>query len=146
MDMIALYTWMVTILAGLLLFVIWIMEYDRDFQNAAATRLPVPVIVSHALLGMFGLLLWIGYLVVDEERLAWAAVLVLGTVALLGLTMAARWIRVYRSYADPGPSLTISVAVPPERNFPVGVVLGHGILAFTTIGMVVLTAVGVGGS
>lgn len=146
MDTLALYTWMVTVLAGLLLFVIWIMEYDRDVQSAAASRLPVPVIVSHALLGMFGLLLWIGYLVVDQERLAWAAVLVLGMVALLGLTMAARWVRVYRTYAEPGPSLTISVAVPPERNFPVPVVIGHGVLAFTTIGLVVITALGVGGN
>jgi hypothetical protein len=146
MDIFALYTWMITVLAGLLLFVIWIMEYDRGSQKAVASRLPTPVIVSHALLGMFGLLLWIGYLVVDQERLAWASVLVLAMVALLGLTMMARWIRVYRTYAEPGASLTISVAVPPERNFPVPVVIGHGVLAFTTIGLVVVTALGVGGS
>jgi len=146
MDTVALYTWMVTILAGLLLLVIWIMEYDREFQSAAATRLPVPVISAHALMGMGGLLLWIGYLLVDEERLAWAAVAVLGTVALLGLIMAARWIRVYRAIADPGPSLTKTVVVPPERHFPVPVVIAHGILAFSTITLVVITALGVGGS
>src|SRR5215468_7765916 len=56
MSTIALYTWMVTVLAGLLLLVIWIMEYDREFQSAAATRLPVPLITTHALLGMGGLL------------------------------------------------------------------------------------------
>jgi hypothetical protein len=146
MDIFALYTWMVTVLAGLLLFVIWIMEYDRSHQRTAPSRLPTPVIISHGLLGMFGLLLWIGYLVVDQQRLAWTAVLVLGMVALLGLIMAARWIRVYRTYAEPGASLTISVAAPPERNFPVPVVIGHGVLAFTTIGLVVVTALGVGGS
>ena len=146
MDTVALYTWMVTILAGLLLLVIWIMEYDRECQSAAATRLPVPVISAHALMGMGGLLLWIGYLLVDEERLAWAAVAVLGTVALLGLIMAARWIRVYRAIADPGPSLTKTVVVPPERHFPVPVVIAHGILAFSTITLVVITALGVGGS
>jgi hypothetical protein len=146
MDTVALYTWMVTILAGLLLLVIWIMEYDREFQSAAATRLPVPVISAHALMGMGGLLLWIGYLLVDEERLAWAAVAVLGTVALLGLIMAARWISVYRAYVDPSPSLGAKVVVPPERHFPVPVVITHGILAFTTITLVVITALGVGGS
>jgi hypothetical protein len=87
---------MVTILGGLLLLVIWIMEYDRDFQRAAETRLPVPVVVTHALFGMGGLLLWIGYLPVDEERLAWTAVVALGTVASLGMVVAARWIHVYR--------------------------------------------------
>ncbi len=146
MSTLALYTWMVTVLAGLLLLVIWIMEYDREFQSAAATRLPVPVITTHALLGMGGLLLWIGYLLVDKERLAWAAVVILGTAALLGLTMAARWIRVYREFADPGPALTRSIAVPPERNFPLPVVVSHGILAVTTIVLVVITALGVGGS
>ena len=146
MSTFALYTWMVTVLAGLLLLVIWIMEYDREFQSSAATRLPVPVIATHALMGMGGLLLWIGYLLVDKERLAWAAVVILGTVALLGLIMAARWIRVYRDFADPGPALTRSVAVPPERNFPLPVVVSHGVLAVTTIVLVLFTALGVGGS
>lgn len=146
MDIVALYTWMVTILGGLLLLVIWIMEYDRDFQRSAATRLPVPVIVTHALIGMGGLLLWIGYLLVDEERLAWAAVAALGTVAFLGLIMAARWVHVYRAYAHPGASLSRSVAVPPERNFPVPVVVAHGVMAVTTLALVVFTALGAGGS
>jgi hypothetical protein len=97
-------------------------------------------------MGMGGLLLWIGYLLVDKERLAWAAVVILGTVALLGLIMAARWIRVYRDFADPGPALTRSVAVPPERNFPLPVVVSHGVLAVTTIVLVLFTALGVGGS
>jgi hypothetical protein len=126
------------------LFVIWIVEYDREFQSAAATRLPVPVISAHALLGMGGLVLWIVYLVVDDDRLAWVTVAALGTVALLGLIMAARWIRVYRAFADPGPSFTRRVAVPPERNFPLPVVVTHGILAVTTVLLVLFTALGAG--
>ena len=140
MNVAALFTWMVTILAGLILLVIWIIEYDREFQTAAATRLPVPVISAHVLLGMGGLMLWVSYLVIDEERLAWATIAALGTVALLGLIMAARWIRVHRAYADPDPSLTRVVTVPPERHFPVPVVITHGVLAVTTIGMVLFTA------
>ncbi len=146
MSVAALFTWMVTICAGLVLLVIWIIEYDREFQSAAATRLPVPVISAHALLGMGGLLLWIGYLLVGQERLAWAAVAALSAVALLGLIMAARWIRVYRSFVDPGPSFTRTVVVPPERNFPVPVVVAHGIMAVTTLVLVLFTALGVGGT
>jgi len=142
MSVAALFTWMITILAGLILLVIWIIEYDREFQSAAATRLPVPVISAHALLAMGGLLLWISYLLLDEERLAWATVAVLGTVAILGLIMAARWIRVYRAFGDPGPSLTRRTTVPPERHFPLPVVVAHGILAVTTLVLVLLTVLG----
>jgi len=146
MSVAALFTWMVTITAGLILLVIWIIEYDREFQSAAATRLPVPVITGHALLGMGGLMLWVGYLLVDQERLAWATVAALGIAAVLGLIMAVRWIRVYRLVVNPGPSLTRSIAVPPERNFPLPVVVAHGILAVTTFVLVLCTALGVGGS
>jgi hypothetical protein len=146
MSVVALFTWMITILAGLVLLVIWIIEYDREFQSAAATRLPVPVISAHALLAMGGLILWISYLLLDEERLAWAAVAVLGTVAVLGLIMAARWIRVYRAYGDPGPSLTRRTTLPPERHFPLPVVAVHGILAVTTLVLVLLTALGADGT
>jgi hypothetical protein len=144
MSVAALFTWMVTISAGLILVVIWIIEYDPEFQTAAATRLPVPVISAHGLLGLFSLMLWIGYLMAGEEALAWATVAALGAVAVLGLIMAARWIGVYRAFADPGPSFTRSTAAPPERSFPLPVVLGHGVLAVTTLVLVLLTALGAG--
>jgi hypothetical protein len=101
------------------------------------------VISAHALLGLGGLMLWIGYLLEDQQQLAWAAVAALGTVAVLGLIMAARWISVYRTVVDPGPSLTRSTTVPPERNFPLPVVVVHGILAVTTLVLVLFTALGV---
>jgi hypothetical protein len=145
MSVVALFTWMITIFLGLVLLVIWIIEYDREFQSTAATRLPVPVISGHALLAM-GLMLWISYLLLDEDRLAWAAAAVLGAVAVLGLIMAARWIRVYRAYGDPGPSLTRRTTAPPERHFPVPVVVAHGIMAVTTLILVLLTALGAGGT
>ncbi len=146
MSVTALFTWMATILAGLLLLVIWIMEYDREFQSDVATRLPVPVISAHALLGMGGLIMWIGYLLVDQQRLAWATVVILVTAAFLGLIMAARWIHVYRAFADPGPLLSRRSVVPPERHFPLPVVIGHGMLAVTTIVLVLFTALGAGGN
>jgi hypothetical protein len=144
MSVAALFAWMAAISAGLILLIIWIIEYDPEFQTAAATRLPVPVISTHALLGVLSLMLWVGYLLVGKESLAWATVAALGTVAVLGLIMAARWIRVYRAFADPGPSLTRSPTVPPERSFPVPVVVIHGILAVTTLVLVLFTALGVG--
>ena len=68
MNIVALAAWLLTVAGGLILLMIWIMEYDREFQNAAATRLPVPVISAHALLGMSGLILWLSHIPVDEDQ------------------------------------------------------------------------------
>ena len=143
MGVAALFTWIATVMGGLVLLVIWIIEYDPEFQSASATRLPVPVISLHAFLGLGGLMLWVSYLLLDQRRLAWATVCVLAAVAVLGLVMATRWIGVYRKVAAPGPSLTRQTIVPPERNFPLSVVILHGVLAVTTLVLVLLTALGV---
>jgi hypothetical protein len=135
----AFFTWMGTVLAGLILLVIWLMEYDRDYQSVAATRLPVPVISAHALLGVVGMLVWGYYLLTDEDRLAWATVGGLGVIAVLGLVMAARWISVYRAYAAPASVPTKLSAVPPERHFPRPVIVIHGLFAAATIFLVVFT-------
>jgi hypothetical protein len=139
MSTAALLVWMATVLVGLVLLIVWLMEYDRDFQRAAATRLPVPVISTHALLGIGGLLVWGLYLVTDEERLAWGTIADLGVVVLLGLIMAARWVGVYRAYAAPDLSPSRVVTVPPERHFPRSVIVIHGILAVSTVALVVLS-------
>ena len=139
MSAASLFAWIATVLVGLLLLVIWLMEYDPEFQSAAATRLPVPVISVHALLGMAGLLLWGSYLLVDQDRLAWATIADMGLAAVLGLTLAWRWIRVYRTPSTPDPSATAVVTVPPERHFPLSAVVLHGILAVTTIALVLYT-------
>jgi hypothetical protein len=156
MALAALVTWLITASAGLYLLAIWLIEYDREFQSAAATRLPVPVISAHVLLAVGGLAVWGLYLITDAFRLAWVAVAVLAVVALLGLTMAARWVGVYRTHSAPA-AVTVPagaqgassgrVPVPPERHFPLPVVIGHGVLAVTTILLVLLTALHVfGGS
>lgn len=137
MSVAALFTWMATVLAGLVLLVIWLMEYDRDFQTVAATRLPAPVISAHALLGGGGLMVWGFYLVTDDGPLAYATVADLGIVAVLGLVMAARWIGVYRAYAAPGSSPMRVIAVPPERHFPRPVIVIHGLFAVATLALVV---------
>jgi hypothetical protein len=133
----ALYAWIATVLVGLLLLIIWLMEYDRDFQSAAATRLPVPVISTHALLGLGGLAVWGFYLVTDTDSLTVPAVVDLGLVVLLGLIMAARWLQVLRAYPAAGSSLTRVVVVPPERHFPRPVIVIHGIFAVATVVLVV---------
>jgi len=157
----ALTVWLMTAGGGLYLLTIWLIEFDREFQSAAATRLPVPVISAHAVLAMSGLAVWAAYLITDKPGLAVAAAVLLAFVAVLGIILAARWIGVYRGTAIPqaasGPraglaggrvataGLPVRLAAPPERHFPLPVVIGHGILAIATIILVLLTALGVGG-
>jgi hypothetical protein len=134
MPAIALLSWVITLLAGLFLLTIWLIEYDPAIQRAAATRLPVPVISGHALLALTGLGVWVGYLVTGNDVLAWATLAVLAVVVSLGVTMAVRWIKVYRGKPDP--------MVPPERHFPLSVVIGHGLLALSTVVLVLLSTLG----
>ena len=154
MSIVAAFTWFGAIGFGVFLFAIWLVELDRDVQRSAATRLPVPVISTHALLAIGGVPIWLLYLVTDDERLAWTSVALLGGVALLGLIMAIRWIKVIRTPLPapvpaaavwPGEQRALST-VPAERNFPPFAVICHGIVAVTTVTLVVLTALGIGGS
>ena len=87
-------------------------------------------------------MLWIVYLVADNDALSWVAFVVLLPVALLGFTMLARWIPTYRTpkivaaadTAGSGPG------VPAEKHFPVAAVAGHGLFAAVTLVLVFLTA------
>jgi hypothetical protein len=158
MALVALVAWLCTVSVGLYLLAIWLIEYDREFQSAAATRLPVPVIGTHALLAFCGLGVWALYLVTDAIKLALVAAATLGVVALLGISMAVRWIGVYRTHEAPrAVAVPVGargaagipgavVPVPPERHFPLAVVMAHGAFATATILLVLLTALRVGGS
>lgn len=144
MDIAALITWLVTAGGGFLMLGTWIA---RGGHRQAGSRLPAPVVFGHFLLAAAGLVVWIIYLVVDKSALAWTAFVLLVPVALLGFTMFARWLPVYRARtavrAATGPGGV--EAEPAERHFPVPVVAGHGLFAVATVVLVLLTALGVGG-
>jgi manganese efflux pump family protein len=150
MAVVALVIWLGTAAGGLYLLAIWLIEYDRDFQATKATRLPIPVIGTHALLAVAGLAVWSAYVLLDSDRLAWTAVAILGVVAALGVVMARRWFRSRQVAAvgatRGGPPGGAPEPVPPERHFPLPVVIGHGVFAVVTITLVLLTALGVGSS
>lgn len=161
MSVISLIMWMLTAGFGLYLATIWLIEYDKDFQSVAATRLPPLVLSGHALAASGGLILWIAYLIWGSDKLAWYSVIALVLAATLGLTMAIRWISVYRAKRASDRLAVIGLAArvaagnypsrpaaegPPERNFPLPVVLIHGVFAVTTLTLVLLTALGAGGS
>ena len=145
MTLLALITWFAAVVAGLCLLAIWLIEYDKSDVDS---HLPRTMVSAHAMLAVGGLVVWSAYVDGGTSGLAWTAVLILAAVAVLGLTMAGRWIGVYRMYKAPPAVMVPTVAhgatgraaVPPERKFPVPVVIAHGVLAAATIIMVVLTA------
>jgi hypothetical protein len=163
MSLFALASWILTAGGGLYLLSIWLIEYDKDLQAVAATRLPPPVLAAHVTLAGGSLLLWIYYLFYDDDGVAWISAIGLSVAAVLGLVMAFRWISVYRAKRDSIRLERIArvwqhrgvavldrpaqvVAGPPERNFPLPVVIAHGTFAAATLTLVLLTAFGVGGS
>jgi hypothetical protein len=165
MRFVALIVWFITALWGLYMLAVWLIENDATRQGNAASRLPLPVILAHVTFAVTGLVVWVVYLLLDRPVLAWVAVGILVAIALLGLSMFARWIPVYRMAdevislpvgamsggapgAAPGPVPGIGSLreLPAEGSFPLLIVLAHGVFAVSTVVLVVLTALGVGGS
>lgn len=141
-------TWFATVLLGLFMLAVWLIENDVTGQGVAPSRLPPPVILAHLGLAATGLTVWVAFLVVSQKTLAWTAVGILGAIAVLGATMFARWIPVYRGPARPENQAQLSTgmtAVPAEGNFPVAVVAAHGLLAISTLVLALLTVLGSGG-
>jgi hypothetical protein len=168
MRFVALIVWFVTALWGLYMLAVWLIENDATRKGTAASRLPPPVILAHVTFAVTGLAVWVAYLLLDRPVLAWTAVGILVAIALLGLTMFARWIPVYRMADEvsvpvgatsgggtgsapqgaPGgvPGIGSLRELPAEGSFPLLIVLAHGVFAVSTVVLVVLTALGVGGS
>ncbi|MCX4649721.1 MULTISPECIES: hypothetical protein [unclassified Streptomyces] len=141
MDIAALITWVITALGGFYMLGTWL---SRGGVKAGNSRLPVPVIFGHFALAAVGLVVWIIYVITDKDVLAWTAFGLLVPVALLGFAMLARWLPVHRARSAAAASGAESE--PAERYFPVSVVAGHGLFAVVTVVLVLLTALGIGGS
>jgi hypothetical protein len=142
MEWAALIAWVLTAGGGFVLLTIWLARGGMQQSREGAGRIKPPLILSHFLLAATGLVLWIVYVVADEDALAWIAFVILAVVALLGWTMFAIWWR--RRQARGAVTEAVSPDTPAEQRFPVPIVALHGVLAVTTVVLVFLTAVGVG--
>ena len=142
MGVVALLSWIVTALAGATLFGIWLSRGGLRRQGAGASRFPPALIFGHPVLAVTGLVIWILYLASDTDALGWVAFAILVVVATLGFTMARLW-RQERAatVAAAGADRTV---LPPEQHFPVPLIGVHGLLALTTLVLVLLTALGIG--
>jgi hypothetical protein len=140
----ALIAWVLTAGGGFVLLTIWLARGGMQQQREGGSRIRPPLILSHFLLAAGGLVVWIIYLIADKKALAWIALAILGVVALLGFTMFAIWWR--RRQSRGAVREAVSPGTPAEQHFPVAIVGLHGLLAVTTVVLVFLTAIGVGGS
>jgi hypothetical protein len=147
MEWAALIAWVLTAGGGFILLSIWLSRGGMRQGRGGGSRIRPPLILSHFLLAATGLVIWIVYLATDSDALAWIAFVMLAVVALLGWTMFAIWWqrRKRGPTAQPEPTGVESDA-PAEQRFPVPIVALHGVLAVTTVVLVFLTAIGVGGS
>jgi manganese efflux pump family protein len=137
----ALITWVLTAGGGFVLLSIWLARGGMKSQ-AAGNRIKPPLIMSHFLLAATGLVLWIVYVANDSSTLAWIAFVLLLVVALLGFTMFGIWLRRRRAGGAGGATPD----TPAEQHFPIAIVGLHGLLAATTLVLVLLASAGVGGS
>ena len=140
----ALITWVITAGGGFVLLPIWLMRGGMRQQQEAGNRIRPPLILSHFLLAAGGLVVWIIYLAAGKDALAWIAFAILAVVAALGWTMFAIWFR--RRQTRTGGTEIAAPGLPAEQHFPVAVVGLHGLLAVTTVVLVLLSALEVGGS
>jgi hypothetical protein len=140
----ALISWVITAGGGFVLLSIWIARGGMRQQRANGGRIRPALILSHFLLAAAGLLVWIIYIANDNETLAWIAFAALLVVAVLGFTMFGIWLR--QRQARAGTAEPATADVPAEQHFPVPIVGLHGLLAATTLVLVLLTAIGVGES
>jgi hypothetical protein len=152
-DIAALILWVLTAGGGFYLLATWIAKGGARPAPAGGSKFPPPLIFGHFLLAAVGLIVWIIYVVNDKSAFAWTAFVLLAVVAVLGFTMLARWIPTYRAQqahapvaagagSAPAPSSAAAGDGPAERHFPVAIVAGHGLLAATTLVVVLLAALG----
>jgi hypothetical protein len=133
----ALAFWIVTAGAGLYLLAGWLTRTGSGRRRFRAGGPPPAVIGAHAGLGLAGLGIWVAFMATAEPALGWIAV---GTTFLVAGLGMATLLSALPDPQRPGPvnASTASTAAGP----PVLVIALHGVLATSTILVVLLAATG----
>ncbi|HEX6472880.1 MAG TPA: hypothetical protein VF069_27575 [Streptosporangiaceae bacterium] len=133
MEISALITWVLDAVAGLYLLGRSLEEGGLRGQATKVTRFPATLTLSHLLLGVGGLGVWIVYVVTMRAAYAWTAFGFLVVVALLGFVMLTRWLVGQGGRHARGA----------EQEVPIIAVVVHGGAAIMTFVLVLFTAVAV---
>jgi hypothetical protein len=163
MAVAALITWVITAGLGFFMLSTWVSNGGTRTDGSEASHFRPPVVFGHFLLAAAGVVVWVVDVVNDSQALAWVAFIDLLLVAVIGDTLVYRWFkdrpasRGRRADAstlrrDPDTSAATAkgaVSTRPmlaEQRIPQAVVLAHGAFAVATVILVLLAALGVGGS
>jgi hypothetical protein len=152
MAIAALITWIITAGFGAFMLARWASRGGVRHAEGAGTNLPPYRVFTHFGLAVAGLILWIVYLVTDSTLLAWIAFADLVIVASIGLVMVMQWAKDGRAAmaaaaASGGPFRADASGVDlAEQHIPRPPVVLHGIFAVSTVVLVLLSALGIGGS
>lgn len=126
----ALILWSGTACAGLYLLVTWLLGRGLRQQPTKVTKYPITMIVSHPVLALTGLALWVCYLAEHQIFYAWTAFGVLCATGLFGFALLTRWLTgIGGRHARDEPV-----------RFSAWAVLLHGLCALATFVLVVITA------
>jgi hypothetical protein len=160
MSIAALITWIITAGFGFFMLIRWATRGGVRKVEGAGTHLPPYRVFTHFGLAAAGLIVWIIYLVTDSTLLAWIAFADLILVAILGLVMVTQWTKDGRAAmaaaAQSTAAGTTAGASPAggtapgvdlaEQHIPRAPVVIHGIFAVSTVILVLLSALEIGGS
>jgi len=152
MEIAALITWIITAGFGAFMLARWASRGGVRHAEGAGTNLPPYRVFTHFGLAVAGLILWIVYLVTDNTLLAWIAFADLVIVASIGLVMVLQWAKDGRAAmaaaaASGGQFRADASGVDlAEQHIPRPPVVLHGIFAVSTVVLVLLSALGIGGS
>jgi hypothetical protein len=158
MSIAALITWVITAGFGFFMLIRWATRGGLRHVPGAETHLPPVRVFSHFGLAAAGLVVWIIYLVTNNTLLAWIAFADLVLVAIIGLVMVTQWARDGRAAmaaataganagANTGAVRSDASEVDlAEQHIPRPPVVLHGIFAVSTVILVLLAALGIGGS
>jgi len=136
LTLVALASWLLTAMLGANLLLrgkaYRLFLYAMSGRSQPGVRPPV---IRATLMGLHfacagaGLVLWIGYAMYDRRVLAYGALILLGVVALLGISVVDRWRDGNGRHVRP---------VEPRRGFPVWSATLHVMIATTTLVLVAL--------
>jgi hypothetical protein len=153
MAIAALLTWLITAGVGFFMLIRWATRGGLREVPGAGTNFPRVRVFAHFGLAAAGLIVWVIYLVTGNSLWAWIAVADLILVALLGGLLVRQWTKDGRA-AMASAARSDAAAAPPatgavdlaEQHIPRPPVVLHGVFAVSTVILVLLSAIGIGGS
>jgi hypothetical protein len=147
MKGVALGSWIATAILGFSMLTVWLGRGGVRRSGASGRRLTPQLLSDHIIPAVVALVLWVVFLVNGDADLAWIAFGMLIVVGVVGFTNFLLWqkrragvLRATQSRWNVAPDQVGHEHIPPEQHFPVVSVVLHGLLAVTTLVLVLAAA------